>query len=226
MSELPMIKVAIADDEVLFRKGICLLLDDYEDIQVSLEAANGQDLLDQLSQLDELPDLVLLDLNMPELNGVDTAKILKSQYPDMNIIILSTHFSAGIIFSLIELGVASYLAKNTDPDLMAQTIREVKQHGFYYTPEIQKIIRDNIGTKRKQTSSVFNVNLTKRELEILQLICEQFTNAEIGKKLFISSRTVEGHRNKLLNKLDCRNSAGLVAYALQHDLVKLPPKHF
>ena len=226
MSDQQPIKIAIADDEVLFRKGICLLLQDYDFIEILFEAENGVELLDQLKTSNEFPDIILLDLNMPELNGVEVTKVLRKDYQDIHIIILSTHFSNGIIFNLIELGVASYLAKNTDPDMVIETIKQVHKNGFSYTPEIQKVIKESMGNKKKKSSIFFEVKLTKRELEVLQLICEQFTNSEIASKLFISPRTVEGHRNNLLTKLDCRNSAGLVAYAFQNNLVKIIPKGF
>ncbi len=220
------IRLAIADDEVLFRKGMRMLLGDADDIDVLFEAENGNDLLQKLAAAETLPTIILLDLNMPELNGIDATKILKKEYPEIAIIVLSTHFSKGIVFSLIQLGVSSYLAKNTEPDEVEQTIREVAKSGFFYNAEIQQIIRENFVSKQKPHFHAFNVKLTKRELEVLQLICEQHTNAEIAKKLYISARTVEGHRNNLLTKLDCRNSAGLVAYAIQNNLVTIRPAGF
>lgn len=218
------INIAITDDATLFRKGLRLLLEDYDDIKVVLEANNGQDLLDKLTST-TLPDVLLLDLQMPILNGVDTAKILKERYPEIKIIILSTHYSKAFIINMIEVGASAYLPKDTAPDEVTLTIRNVHNNGFYYNKEVWTIIQDNM-TKKQNKKSSFTPQLTKREAEILQLICEQQTATEIAKKLFISRRTVEGHRNNLLQKLNCRNIAGLVAYAIQNQLVRINPTQF
>lgn len=222
-----MITLALADDESLFRTGIRLLTEDFDDVQVVMEAENGKDLLEQLSHLETVPDILLLDLNMPKLNGIEAAKILHKEYPDLRVIVLSSYFDRSFITNMIELGAASYLAKNTEPDEMELTIREVANKGFYYSQTVLNIMRENMLKKGKlRRSSAFQIEITQREREILQLICEQYTTAEIGKKLFISPRTVDGHRNNLLTKLDCRNTAGLVVYALQNQLVKVLPKKF
>ncbi|RMG58703.1 MAG: DNA-binding response regulator [Bacteroidetes bacterium] len=221
----PSIRIALADDETLFRKGMRILLEDFGGMSVVLEAQHGQDLLDQLADGGELPDILLLDLNMPELNGVETAKILQRDYPDLRIIILSTYFSKKFILNMIELGAASYLPKNSLPDEVEQTIREVHDKGFAYNDAVMAVIRENM-IRKTRPKATFGPDLSEREQEVLQLICEQFTTGEIAEKLFISARTVDGHRNNLLQKLGCRNTAGLVVYALQHQLVHIPPEAF
>ena len=222
-------RMAIADDEALFRKGLGMLIEDFENMEVVLEAADGQDLIDQLEDLESrekiLPDVLLLDLNMPKLNGIEVAKRLQQYYPSIRIIVLSSHFSKAFIINMVEIGAASYLPKNTEPTIMEETIKEVMKNNFHYTKEIMSVIRENMIRKKKVKAS-FSKNLTNREVEILQLICEQYTAAEIAKKLYISRRTVEGHRNNLLAKLNCRNIAGLVVYAVQNELVKINPTQF
>lgn len=219
------IKIAIADDEALFRKGIAMLLDDFEGIQFLLEAGNGEELLQKLETATEQPDIVLLDLNMPVMNGIDTAKVLKEKHPNLKVIVLSTYFSKAFIINMIELGAASYLPKNSLPEEVEQTIREVATRGFFYNQKVMEIIRENMIQKTKPKLSMpFQVDITPREKEVLQLICEQYKTAEIGEKLFISPRTVDGHRNNLLDKLGCRNTAGLVVFAIQHELVKINPE--
>lgn len=220
---MPTLTIAIADDEALFRKGLKLLIEDYEGLQVILEANHGQHLLDQLAT-DILPDILLLDLKMPILNGIETAKILREKYPSIKIIVLSTHFSKAFILNMIELGASAYLAKNSSPDEVVETIQAVNNKGFHYNSEVMEVIRENMMKKNlPRNKPDLGEELTKREKEILQLICEQFTTAEIAEKLYISPRTVDGHRNNLLAKLGCRNTAGLVVYALQNDIVQLPP---
>ncbi len=216
------IRIAIADDEALFRKGLGMLLEDYEGFSIVLEAENGRDLIDQLQQVEDLPTVLLLDMKMPVLNGIETAKLMREEFPAIPIIILSTHFSKAFILNMIEMGAASYLPKNTDPDEVVETIRSVLSKGFYYTNEVMKIIREDFMHKHQvKQKPNFSADITAREKEVLQLICEEFTTVEIANKLYISPRTVEGHRNNLLSKLGCRNTAGLVVNAIRLGLVKL-----
>jgi DNA-binding NarL/FixJ family response regulator len=217
------ISIAIADDEALFRRGMKLILNDYPKFQVDLEAENGADLLDKLSTSETLPDILLLDLKMPKMNGIETAKILQKKYPDVKIIVISTHFSRAFIINMIELSAVAYLPKNSQITDVVETIESVYENGFYYNNEVLTIIRENIISKKKPKAQ-FSLELTNREKEVLQLICEQHTAPEIAEKLFISARTVDGHRNNLLLKLNCRNVAGLVVLALQHELVNIPVK--
>lgn len=221
------IRIALADDEALFRKGLVMLLSDFPDLEIVLEASNGQELLDRLAVAESKPNVLLLDLKMPVLNGIETAKILREQYPELKIIILSTHFSKAFILNMIEIGASSYLPKNSDPDSVANTIKAVAEKGFSYNNEVLEVIRESMVNKHSiKPKNSFEVELTNREQEILNLICDQYTTSEIADKLFISPRTVDGHRNNLLGKLGCRNTAGLVVFALQHNLVEVDPTRF
>ncbi|MEL6251923.1 MAG: response regulator transcription factor [Bacteroidota bacterium] len=220
-----MINVAIADDEVLFLKGLKILISDFEEMEVILEAHNGKDLLEKLEAEEKLPDILLLDLNMPEMNGVETAKQLQEKYPSIRFIVLSTYFSKSFIINMIELGAAAYLPKNSLPEEVEASIREVYEKGFSYNDKVMEVIRENL-VKKTRPKITFTPELTEREKEVLQLICEQYTAGEIAEKLFISPRTVEGHRNNLLQKFNCRNTAGLVVYAVQNKLVHISPDAF
>ena len=220
------IHIALADDEALFRRGISRLIEEFERIELAFEAKNGQELLDQLIERDPLPEVILLDLKMPELNGIETAKILQKDFPDIKVIILSTYFSKSFVINMIELGAAAYLAKNTEPEAVEYTICAVVDKGFYYSDEVLKTIRETLMEKKFPAPASFDIKLSDREQEILQLICEQYTNSEIAEKLFISTRTVDGHRNNLLQKLNCKNTAGLVAIAIQQQWVKIDPSQF
>ncbi|WP_020536152.1 response regulator transcription factor [Lewinella cohaerens] len=220
-------RIAIADDEELFRKGISMLLTDFEGVELAFQAGNGQELLDQLAAVETQPDILLLDLNMPILDGVEAAKILQEKYPELKFIVLSSYYSKAFIVKMIELGAAAYLVKNSTPEDMEHTIREVAEKGFYYDDKVMSVIRDNIITKTRPPSRVsFRNEISNREQEVLQLICEELTTPEIAARLFISPRTVHGHRNSLLSKLDCKNTAGLVVVALQEGLVDIKRMRF
>lgn len=220
---MPPIHIAVVDDETLFRKGIKMIFDRIDEVEVVLEAGNGQELLDRLHQSPNTPDVLLIDLNMPVLDGIETTKILQKMHPDLKIVILSSYFRKAFVVNMIELGAASYLPKNASPEDVLTTIKEVFSKGFSYNDQVMEFIRENMIQKTKEKAS-FGAELTGRELEILTLICHQHTAAEIAEKLFISPRTVEGHRNNLLQKFNCRNTAGLVVYALQHELVPFSPQ--
>ncbi|MDG1331024.1 MAG: response regulator transcription factor [Crocinitomicaceae bacterium] len=222
--EAKTIQLAITDDELLFRKGMKLLLNGYEGINVSMESENGLDLINQLKNATELPDILLLDLKMPEMNGIEVAKVIRQDFPEVKIIVLSTHFSRAFVINMIELSAVAYLPKNSQPATVVETIRAVHSKGFHYGDEVMEIIRENLISKKKEKIE-FSTQLSKRETEVLQLICEQYSAPEIAEKLFISPRTVDGHRNNLLLKLDCKNVAGLVVLALQKELVDIPLKY-
>jgi DNA-binding NarL/FixJ family response regulator len=219
--------IAIADDEALFRRGMRLILDDYPDMKVILEAENGEDLIGKIKASTDLPDVLLLDMKMPVMGGAEVAQIIRSQFPSIYIIVVSSHISKAFILNMIQIGASSYLGKNAHPDSVVETIRGVTEKGFYYNPMVMEVIRESLtGKLSSKPEPVADADLTAREKEVLQFICAELTTQEIADKLFISGRTVEGHRNNLLSKLGCRNTAGLVVYAIQHGLVKLPEFKF
>jgi DNA-binding NarL/FixJ family response regulator len=222
MDNHSLINIALADDEALFRRGMRLILEDYPDLHILLEAANGQDLLAKIRASDELPDVLLLDLKMPVMSGIEAAEVIRREFPSILIVVVSSHISKAFILNMIEIGAAAYLGKNADPDEVVETIRMVRDKGFYYNSAAMEVIRENMmGVNPVKPQRTIETEITNREKEVLQLICEQCTTQEIADKLFISNRTVDGHRNNLLSKLGCRNTAGLVVYALQNGLARI-----
>lgn len=219
---MDIIRIGLADDHDLFREGIKALLQDQNDINVMLEANNGASLLQKLETAVEKPDLVLLDIRMPVMDGYETATVILEKYPDIKIVVLTMHEHERHIIKMIELGVNGYLMKNANTEDVIKSIRYVMENDYYFDNKITHIMRKMLMYKSKSNNyGTPDVELTEREKEVLTLICKEYTAKEIGEKLFISHRTVEGHRKKLLYKLDVKNIAGLVVFALKNELVVL-----
>mgnify|MGYP003517183596 FL=1 len=215
------IKIILVDDEELFRKGLEFILSREPNFSILHEANNGQELIAFLRSTYELPDIVIMDLKMPIINGVEATKIIHKEFPEIKIIALTSYHSKAFIAKMIDVGASSYLLKNASPEELIATINEVACKGFYYSDEVVNVIKEASLSGSKLKSCLDKSMLSEREIEVLKLICKQKNAAEIGDYLFISPRTVEGHRTNLLLKTNSRNVAGLVVFALQNDLVSL-----
>jgi len=214
------INIVITDDHKLFRKGIIALLEDFDFIGEINEASNGKELLDLLSEIKILPDLILLDLRMPIMDGVEAHKKIKDLYPEIKIIILTMEDDEQFILHLISEGVNGYLLKNADPVEMEQAILKVYKKGFYFSEDISSLVMKNLNKKEK-VETIFNPDFSERELQVLKLICKEYTNAEIAETFDVSVRTAEGYRQKLVEKAGAKNIAGLVILALKHKWVTI-----
>lgn len=211
-------RVGIVDDEKLFISGIKLILSQHPNISVDFTAVNGKDLLEHLKNSPHMLDVVLLDLSMPVMDGVEALQSILQlpHYP--RIIILSSHYNAGIISKMIRDGASAFLNKNEEPNEVLNTVLNVAEKGYHFNDFVFKVLRErNLTPPGKPDINI----LTEREDEILKLICEEFTNKEIGEKLFISARTVEGHRQNLLLKIGAKNTAGLIIYAIEKQIYKV-----
>jgi DNA-binding NarL/FixJ family response regulator len=219
------INIVIVDDEELFRKGIRFLLERESNFNISFEAKNGKELVHYIKTTEEFPDIILMDLKMPEMNGVEATKVIHKAHPDIKIIALTSFGSKSFITNMIDVGASSYLLKNTSPKMVVRTINEVDKKGFYYDEKVLNIIHENIisSSGKRIKSDLDKKLLSKREIDVLELICDQNTTSEIAEKLFISPRTVEGHRNNLLLKTQSKNVAGLVIYGIQKKLIEITP---
>jgi DNA-binding NarL/FixJ family response regulator len=217
------INIVIADDEQLFRSGMKFLLSREANFNVLYEAENGKELIDFIKTTEEFPDVILMDLKMPEMNGIEATKKIHKTHPDIKIIALTSYGGKSFITNMIDVGASSYLLKNTSPKMVVHTINEVFKKGFYYDEKVLEIIHKNIisSSGNRIKSDLDNKLLSKREVDVLELICQQLTTVEIADKLFISPRTVEGHRNNLLLKTQSKNVAGLVIYGIQKDIIEL-----
>ena len=209
-------KIAIVDDEELFRNGLAMLINYHENFEVVLSACHGKDLLTKLQHLDSPLDLLICDLEMPIMDGVELTKVLSDAYPELKIAILSSHYDSSLILKMIEIGASAFMAKNEKPDELYATLINVIEKGFHYNDFVVQLIREKMlfGMKSKKPKLI--ISLTEREEEVLKLLCEQLTNKEIGEKLYISARTVEGYRKNLLEKTNSKNTAGLIIFAVEN----------
>lgn len=212
------IKVAIAEDQKLFRACLVPILNGYDHIEVISEVSNGSELLAHFKQSGEVPDVVILDLTMPEMNGLETTEALKKDYPDVKIIILTVHNEERHIVKMVGMGVNGYLVKNAEIEEVIKAIDSVIHKGFYFNETTLQAIQSGMSQRRSKAFDPLSP-LTQREKEVLELICKEFTTPEIADKLYLSVRTVDGHRNHLLEKTGARNTAGLVLYAMRYNIV-------
>lgn len=212
------IQIAVVDDHSLFRKGMISILQQVLDFDVVMEATNGQEFLDKLST--QAIDVVLMDLQMPVLDGIKTTEIVRSKYPDTKVLILSMHDEDQFVLHLMEIGANGYLLKDTDPEEVEKAIRKVNETDIYFSDFVSKIMLRKMNRKTQQENKIFNykTDLSERELQVLKYICEGLTTAEIGEIVSLSPRTVEGHRLRMMEKLGLKNTAGLVAFAIRNNL--------
>jgi len=210
------IKVLLVDDHQIIIDGLKSLLKNSEEIVVAGEANNGREAL-RIIDLLEI-DVVMMDIDMPVLNGIDTLKEIRKQGLAVKVIILSMHNEAGMIKSLINIGANGYLLKSSSQDEVINAIRKVASGNSYFSAEVTLSLLNKTQNSLQDTSPQIEL-LTDRETEIVQLIAEGFSNKEIGNKLFISHRTVDTHRTNIMKKLNVSNIAGLISYAIKNGIV-------
>jgi len=208
-------KIMIVDDHKLFRDGLKLLLKTQSFVLEIQEASNGIEFIEKLETY--TPDIVMMDIAMPEMNGVEATKRAIEIYPDIKIIALSMYADDEYYSKMISAGAKAFLLKNSDIEEVQNAIISVWEGKNYFSQEIMYNLLKNINQVKK---SAYNIDLTERELEILYLICKGLSNQEIGEKLFISKRTVDKHRANILEKTGNNNTASLVMYAIKNDLIK------
>lgn len=214
------IKLGLIDDHNLFREGIKSLLSKMATIELVLEAVSGKDLFVKLNNV--VPDVILLDLEMDDMNGVDTTLKLQELYPNLKIIILTMHKEERMISYLMEVGANGYLLKDTNPQELEEAIVSVYEKGFYFNSYISEALLKGLKHKSAKPPIIGkDYHLTSRELEVLELITQELTTAEIAEKLFLSVRTVEGHRKNLMLKLEVRNIAGLMIKAIREKIISV-----
>ena len=215
---MEVIKVAIADDHKIFRKGVVLSLRPFTNIKFVQEAENGEELLQNLPE--SAPDVVLMDLRMPVKDGIEATKQLSKQYPNIHVIILSMYEDERFVYHLMENGAHGYLLKNAEPQEIRRAIMEVQEKGYYLNNFVNRILLKRAHSKQKSAPSLSNeISLSEKEQEVLKLICMEFTAQEIAQKMEISARTVEAIKDRLMERFGSKNTAGLVFFAVKNNLV-------
>jgi DNA-binding NarL/FixJ family response regulator len=211
------IHVAIADDHKLFRQGLTEMLANDERIRVTMKAENGSDLLEQLKTRKDLPDIILMDLNMPGIDGLKATKDINVLYPSIKVIIISMYNNEQIIYNLIQSGACGFLAKDADIDEVLNAIYYIYEKGFFLdkrtTEVVERMMERNRHVKFKKT------DLSETEEQIIRLTCEQKTNKEIADIMCFSPRTIESYKRSIHKKTKTLNTAGLVLYAITNNMV-------
>jgi len=217
---LEKIKIAIAEDHKIVREGYAALLEQEESIDLVFTAEDGQMTLDFLKS--KKIDILLLDINMPNLNGTETFDILKKEFPDVKVIMLSMYNDHLFISEFYTKGARAYLDKNCSFQTMLDAIFSVHNQGYYFDEKISKVLLHQI-IYAQQINPIFSEDsLTKKEMEVLLLICQEKSNSEIAEILFKSIRTIEGYKARIATKTNSRNSVGMVIYAIKKGLFQMP----
>ena len=214
------IRIGIAEDHVLFRQGMVSLLKEEGGIDVLFEAENGVELLQHLKT--GQPDVVLLDINMPVMEGKETLTRIRELYPNLKVIMLSMYYNSSYIAEYLTKGARAFLPKNCDIEKVIEAINTVHAKEYYFDDDMSSMLMDQLLHEERQAESNHRLRLTDRETEVLNLICLENTNKEIAEHLNISIRTVEGHRQCIMTKTDTKNVLSLVMYALRNKIISLP----
>lgn len=218
-----MIRIGLVDDHQLFRKSLTLLLSTFEGLEVVFDTDDGTILLEKLDGGEPI-DVVLLDIQMPILDGFEICKLLKKNYPDVKILIVSQLTTKEAVHKIMDCGANGFFTKNSPPELLEQAIKGVINKDYYFDMELAAVVREAILWEKKVYAN-FNftqkVSLTSREVEIILMACKELSSIEIGDKLCISTRTVEKHRKRIMEKTESKNFIGVVLYALKSNAIHL-----
>lgn len=217
----PLLRVAIVEDHLLIRKSMVMLIDSFEGMKVVLDADNGESFLKQIATCPV--DIVLLDIQMPVMNGYETCKHLLQVYPDVKVLIVSQLTTKQSIHKIMEIGAHGYFTKNSAPEQLEMAIRNLYEHGYYFGSELGSVLREAILWDKKYVKDkiITDNKLTDRELQIVGMMCKEMTSQEIAAQLFISVRSVEAHRRSIMEKTYSQNVIGVVLYVLKRGLISL-----
>lgn len=215
MSKL--IKIIIVEDTELFRKGLTMVINKFDNARVIAEAGSGKQFLDLLDTIN--PDIVLMDIELPDMSGIKVTELALKKIPELKIIALTMFGADEYINNMIKVGAKGFLLKNIGKEELKKAISAVSQGRFYYSEELMSYFYNVL--KRSKSKTDIKLVLTKREIEILNLIAQGLTDIEIGEKLNLSNRTINAHRNKMLTKTGAKNTVNLIIYAIKNNIIEL-----
>ncbi|MBL7712901.1 MAG: response regulator transcription factor [Chitinophagaceae bacterium] len=210
--------IAIVDDHQIVSEAIAGLINGMPQFKVLYEVRNGRELVHKFSSRKNVPDLVLLDINMPIMNGFETAAWLQEQHPELPFVALTMNDDDESIIKMLRLGAKGYLIKDIDSDELLIALDEVIKKGFYYTDLVTSKLLLNLGDKR---SAVKPIEMKEKELEFIRLVCTEMTYKEIAEAMYVSPKTIDGYRDALFQKLDVKNRIGLVMFAIKQGWVEV-----
>lgn len=214
-----MLRIAVTDDHILFRKSLKLLIASFENMEVVAEASNGIELLEKLKTVSL--DILLLDLQMPKMDGFETCRKVNELYPDIKILVLTLRDDAETIREVMELGVQGYFTKNTDPSELKNAILKLNDDGFYFEKSLTSVIQDILDSPSPDVKTRQPLTFTEREMDIVRLTLKEYSGTEIAVELNISPKTVEKHKRNLMEKTKAKNFIGVITYALLHGFLSL-----
>lgn len=216
------IKIALVDDDYLIVTLLKIFFNQDQSTQVVFDTTDGYQLFNYLEEKNVEPiDILLLDLKMKTIDGLEVLKHVKTHHPELKVVVISSHYQDNSIGFMTKEGVSGFLPKGMSPFELLDIVKQVHKNGFYLNKDQMEILREQISSKVSKPVIDSDELLTERETEIIKLLCQQKTAKEIGEHLFITQRTVEGHKNNLFTKIGVRNVAGLIVYALQKHIVTL-----
>ncbi len=219
------IKIALIDDEALILEGLSQLFTSHKKISVIIKAGGGHEFLEELklAPVERTPDIALIDIQMKPMDGFELVEKLRENHPELKIIILSSHYKNNIFGHMIKLGVSAFLPKTSNTKQLTEAIQSVYNSGVYFSKNDHQMLV-NFMKEKPKLRMTNQCQLTAREKEVVKLICHENTNQEIADKLFLSKRTVESHRQRILEKIGAKNTVGIVLYAIANEIYQLPPQ--
>jgi DNA-binding NarL/FixJ family response regulator len=217
MTNSPDIKIAIVDDHLLFASSLAKLIQTFSGYSVVFHAKNGLDLQEQLEAVDSNPDIILLDINMPVMNGHETIIWLTENHPNIKVLALSMDDNEDVILKMLRNGAKGYLLKDIHPEKLKEAMSEVLQRGYYHSEKVSAALLNSIGNDGKEDVPVFKEN----QIIFMKLACSEMTYKEIADIMCLSPKTIDGYRQELFNKLEIKNRVGLVLYALKNNIEML-----
>lgn len=214
------IRILLADDHALIRSGIATLLQANKDFVIVGEATDGEEAIQKTKELS--PDIVIIDLSMPKLSGIEATAIIKKKYPSTSVLVLTMHENEEYVYQILKSGAGGYVLKSAGKEELSAAIRAVVKGEKFFSPRVSQLMAEGYIRRMEgqEKSTTTEVPLTKREIEILALVAKGLTNQQIASQLFISPRTVDTHRTNIMQKLDIHDVVNLVRYAIEHGIAE------